>query len=625
MTRTRRVLAPSLLLLVACGRIRYAPLELDPDGGDARDDGARPDARVDGGTLDATTDGAGDGADNDADGGNDAIDGVVDDGGPGPGDVAPHFPWNGYATGRAPWRLRWAPVAGATTYYVQIDDSCALDSFRSCAFESPEIEAATAETSYEPIGLPVAPLPPVGTRYFWRVRACDDAGCSAYGEPRYVDVGRDRHDFNGDGYADVVISATGQDAPEFDEGNVMIFYGGATGIAPAPSLTLDNPGDQAGTGFNFGFGYALGTGDVDGDGYADLIATAPVQTPHGQVFIFHGGRDGLGATPDETIDCPIALDGAFGYSATAMGDLDGDGYADVVAAAYSIANPEAGEGTAWVFRGTASGVETTSSVTLDNPADQANGLFGHSVAAGGDLDGDGYVDLVIGAIGQATPENAEGAAYVYYGGRSGVIDSAFALDNPLDVEGGRFGTAVTNDGDLTGDGYADLVIGANAQSDPEASEGAAYLYEGGPSGIATTPDVSFDNPGDTIGGAFGIAASIGRDVNGDGVDDLFVGAYSENRAFLFAGSTSGVSTTPIATLANPLAVDGAYGVTLAIAGDVNGDALSDLVVGAKWQPDPTDKEGRAYVYFGGASIGAPARTLVSPTGDTDGCFGWRVR
>lgn len=129
------------------------------------------------------------------------------------------FPWNGFRTGSAwvpldapivdhPLRPRfvWERTPGARRFELQVDDSCDRQAFRECGFPSPEVDLTTVETSAqseEP--LPVSTEIPVGTRYYWRVRPCDEERCTGWSEVWYLDVGRPRDDYDGDGYSDLVV------------------------------------------------------------------------------------------------------------------------------------------------------------------------------------------------------------------------------------------------------------------------------------------------------------------------------------------------------------------------------------------------------------------------------------
>jgi len=209
-------------------------------------------------------------------------------------------------------------VCGTPFYEIQVDDACTTPGFDSCAFPDPEIDTSgISDTSFRPSSeLPVSPDPPVGRRYYWRVRACDDSQCSSWSPVRYIDIGKVPIDFNGDGFNDTVVGAPKQDVLYYNEGNVYVYYGSSSGIPINPSLSLNNS-DIRITG-NFGNSVAS-AGDLNGDGFSDLVVGAPFQdagaTDEGNVFIYYGSPAGISDDPSLSLDNPEnQVDGEFGYS-----------------------------------------------------------------------------------------------------------------------------------------------------------------------------------------------------------------------------------------------------------------------------------------------------------------------
>ncbi|MBW2736372.1 MAG: FG-GAP repeat protein, partial [Deltaproteobacteria bacterium] len=451
--------------------------------------------------------------------------------------------------------------------------------------------------------------------------------CSAFSAVRYLDVGRHADDFNGDGYADLIVGAYKQNNPELAEGNAYVYFGSPTGPATSPDVTLDNPLDQA----DGWFGIVASAGDINGDGYADLMVSAyPQDNPEvdeGTVYVYFGSATGPGTTPDITLDNPLnQAGGSFGHSVASAGDVNADGFADLIVGAASQANPEAGEGVAYVYFGSPTGPRASPDISLDNPTDQAGGRFGHSVASVGDVNADGYADVIVGAYSQSNPERNEGAAYVYFGSASGPATSPNTfLDNPLDQESSRFGVSVASASDVNSDGYSDIIVGAHFHDNPEDDEGAAFLYFGSATGPRTAPDISLDNPLDRTGGQFGISTSAG-DVNGDGFADIIVGARYQNggSVYLYLGSTSGPAAVPDVSLDDPLS--GLFGQSITNTGDINGDGYTDIVVGAYLQDNPEVDEGAAHIYFGSTTgpKTTPDISLDNPTDQAGGGFGVSV-
>jgi hypothetical protein len=236
-----------------------------------------------------------------------------------------------------------------------------------------------------------------------------------------------------------------------------------------------------------------------------------------------------------------------------------------------------------VYHGSASGLSTTPNWTAES--NQAGANFGVSVASAGDVNGDGYSDVIVGAKLFDNPELDEGRAFVYHGSASG-LSTTPNWTAESNQEGARFGFSVASAGDVNGDGYSDVIVGAYQFANGEAFEGRAFVYHGSASGLSTTPNWTAES--NQAGAEFGYSVASAGDVNGDGFSDVIVGAWlfdngetDEGRAFVYHGSASGLSTTPNWT-AESNQVNAQFGVSVASAGDVNGDGFSDVIVGAYW-------------------------------------------
>jgi hypothetical protein len=562
-----------------------APVDVETAGADdaAAEEGV-DDVDVAGdGDADGDADAEADaGVDGDADGGADALD---------PCAPAPLSPENGAPTGsvHAPAsfqvlrpRFRWRAPAGPgctpapETYEIQADDSCATPGFAGCAFESPEASAtAIAGLEWRPgTDLPVGASAPVGRRYYWRVRGCGPGGCGGWSAVRYVDVGRAWADFNGDGYSDVVVGAEMQDNGATNEGNAFVFLGGPAGVGTAPSVTLDNPANQ-GAGY---FGHAVAAaGDLNADGFGDLIVGAHAQdngaSDEGNAFVFLGGPSGVPATPSATLDNPTnQASGGFGGAVAAAGDVDADGFADLIVGADSQWDDAVSEGQAYLYRGAWSGIPASPSLTLDNPADQLTGFFGAAVAPAGDVDGNGCADVIVGAAFQDDPAMNQGDAFVYLGSPEGLAaEPGTTLRNPTFEPLALFGVSVASAGDANGDGFADVVVGARGQDGLAVDEGKAFVFCGAAAGVSDVACATLDNPGMQASGYFGDSVAGAGDVNGDGYADVVIGADmqdgalpDEGAAFVFHGSAAGITLVPAATLRNPATqAEGRFGISVA--------------------------------------------------------------
>jgi hypothetical protein len=392
-------------------------------------------------------------------------------------------------------------------------------------------------------------------------------------------------------------------------GRAYVYLGRASGLNSVPATALTGP-DGAGGAFGWSVASA---GDVNGDGYADLVVGAQDAMSYtGRAYVYLGSASGLVTTPATALTGPDGGVGYFGVSVASAGDVNGDGYADLVVGAQDVMS---GTGRAYVYLGSASGLIAMPATALIGP-DGVGGSFGESVASAGDVNGDGYADLVVGAW---RVTSATGRAYVYLGSASGLATTpATALTGP-DGANGSFGRSVAGAGDVNGDGYADLVVGAPSVM---SFTGRAYVYLGSASGLVTTPATAFTGP-DSANGAFGFAVASAGDFNGDGYADVVVGAFrvmsGTGRVFVYLGSASGPATTPATSLTGPDGADGSFGRSVASAGDVNGDGYADLAVGAY---DFMGAAGRAYVYLGSASglVTMPATALTGPD-SANGAFG----
>jgi len=166
---------------------------------------------------------------------------------------------------------------------------------------------------------------------------------------------------------------------------------------------------------------------------------------------------------------------------------------------------------------------------------------------------------------------------------------------------GEFGRAVASAGDINGDGFGDIIVGAPGAN---GSAGAAYIYLGGPDGLRRTP-LELDGPG--VGAEFGRAVAGLGDIDGDGFNDIIVGAWAMNAndgaSYVYRGGMSGLSSVP-QTLNGPASREGEFGRAVASAGDINGDGFSDIIIGA---PEEESGDGAAYLFLGGTPLGTPQR------------------
>ena len=432
-------------------------------------------------------------------------------------------------------------------------------------------------------------------------------------------------DVNGDGYADVIVSADLYDGTGVDAGAALVFHGQSVGILDGDPATADAYLESLQSGANFSRSVSS-AGDVNGDGYADVIVGAikfdAGDVDEGAAFVFHGGPSGIGYRNSALADTFIEANQAssdLGKTVSGAGDINGDGYDDIVLGADLYDAGQTNEGAIFVFHGSASGIASGSPATADTQLEggQADALFGNDVSTAGDVNGDGFSDIVVGAWLYNAGSSDEGAAFVFHGSANGIASgtapNVAAAQIESDQADAHLGIRVSGAGDVNGDGYSDLIVGADLFDAPLVDEGAAFVFYGSQSGIGSRTPLSADAAieSDQAGAKMGLDVSGAGDVNGDGFADVIVGASeysngqgSEGAAFVFHGGAQGTGDR------NPSAADGQLesnqdfaqlGLSVASAGDVNGDGYSDVVVGAIGYDAGEANEGAAFIFHGSAS------------------------
>ncbi|HRQ53432.1 MAG TPA: integrin alpha [Ignavibacteriaceae bacterium] len=402
-------------------------------------------------------------------------------------------------------------------------------------------------------------------------------------------------DVNGDGYSDVIVGAYANDAGGSNAGRAYIYFGGSV---------MNNTADVILTGVAaadfFGFSVSL-TGDVNGDGYSDVIVGAYNNDAGGnnagRAYIYYGG-----STMDNTADLILtgaAANDLHSRSVSSAGDVNGDGYSDVIVGAQSNDAGGSNAGRAYIYFG-GPAMNNIADVILTGAA--ANDLFGISVSTAGDVNGDGYSDVVVGAQQNDAGGNNAGRSYIYFGGS--VIDDIADVILTGEAADDYFGTSVSSAGDVNGDGYSDVLVGANLNDAGGIDAGRAYLYLNSLTGL-DIPDEFFT--GAAANDWFGYSVSTAGDVNGDGYDDVIVGANFNDAGGADAGRAyiyfcgPGMNNTADVILTAGASGDN-FGYSVSTAGDVNGDGYDDVIVGANFNDAGGTDAGRAYIYYGGSAM-----------------------
>lgn len=393
-------------------------------------------------------------------------------------------------------------------------------------------------------------------------------------------------DFNGDGVTDLAVGAPGDDTGGFDRGALYVLFMNANGMVASSQKIANGIGgfptlvDRDG---NL-FGSAVTSlGDVDGDGITELAVGAPGDRAGpgvpGGVFVLFMNADGTVKNSQEIAvgiggGVPILHEDRFGMSVAALGDLDGDGVPDLVVGADGDDSGGVDSGAVHVLflnaDGTVKSTQKIASGVGGGPVfvDGDGYLFGASVASLGDLDGDGVTDMVVGAPGDRQGPGVPGGMFVLFMNANGTVKSSQEI--AVGVGGGvpivhldRFGVSVASLGDLDGDGVTEIAVGADGDDTGGTDSGAVHvLFMNANGTVKSTQKIASGvggGPKLADGDYFGSAVASLGDLDGDGVLELAVGADGDD-----IGSTNRGAVHVLFMNANGTVLSSSYQVSTSL-------------------------------------------------------------
>ena len=443
-------------------------------------------------------------------------------------------------------------------------------------------------------------------------------------------------DVDGDRYNDLIVGAYGYDTSTItNAGRAYLFYGYYTGLDTTPDWVVDGEMTDA------YFGYSVaGAGDVNGDGFDDVLVGSygydlaePETVNVGKVYLYLGSEDGLETTPAWTFTG--SQEGqAVGVKVAGLGDVNSDGFDDIAIGSSGWDNEFVDEGRVYVFYGSAAGPAGAPDWTAES--DQASSNFGASLSGIGDVNGDGYNDLIVGATKYDNGTTDEGAAFAWYGSEIGFGASGTPANADWMAESNQgtlaFALFLGTAGDVNDDGYDDVVISSHVHDHPTFDEGAVFLWYGSENGINDGLSGNPDNAdwlaeSNQYAFAFGTVTGIPGDINHDGYDDVIVGCQlGAPGIFVYYGSDVGPNLGVNGDMSNwdwhadQPGIPGLFNAWFArqagAAGDLNGDGVDDIAVSSHYYYEDSSnslyRAGKIWAYYSTAGVIEGTVTYTGP-------------